>query len=74
MRSFTIHFGACDDGRVNSLPIQPESPGEALEPNWLPAPEGPFYVVMRLYGPTEEVLAGDWAPPPIEPQETGARD
>jgi hypothetical protein len=21
--SYTIHFGACDDGRVNCLPIQP---------------------------------------------------
>ena len=32
--------------------IQKDSPGgEAFEANWLPAPDGPFYCVMRLYGP-----------------------
>jgi hypothetical protein len=34
-----------------------------LEPNWLPAPDGPFYVVMRLYGPKEEALEGKWVAP-----------
>lgn len=57
-----------DDGSVTFY-IQSDSPGKDLEPNWLPAPDGPFYVVMRLYGPKEEVLAGAWAPPPIEPSE-----
>jgi len=57
-----------DDDSVTFY-IQSDSPGKDLEPNWLPAPDGPFYVVMRLYGPKEEVLAGAWAPPPIEPRE-----
>ncbi len=57
-----------DDGSV-TLYIQSDSPGKDLEPNWLPAPEGPFYAVMRLYGPKEEVLAGAWVPPPLEPGE-----
>jgi hypothetical protein len=57
-----------EDGSV-TLHIQAESPGDNLEPNWLPAPKGPFYVVMRLYGPTKEVLAGDWSPPSLEPKE-----
>jgi hypothetical protein len=56
------------DGSV-TLHIQAVSPGDNLEPNWLPAPKGPFYVVMRLYGPTKEVLAGDWSPPSLEPKE-----
>jgi hypothetical protein len=57
-----------DDGSVTFY-IQSDSPGEDLEPNWLPAPDGPFYAVMRLYGPKEEVLAGAWLPPPLEPGE-----
>lgn len=57
------------DGSI-TLHIQTKSPGDALEPNWLPAPEeGPFYIVMRLYGPTEEALAGTWTPPRIEAKE-----
>lgn len=34
--------------------------------NWLPAPEGDFNVMMRLYGPQEIVLNGTWTPPPIK--------
>ena len=50
------------DGSV-VLYLQSEAPPEALMPNWLPAPDGPFYAVMRLYLPTDEVLQGDWTPP-----------
>lgn len=42
-----------DDGSL-VLYIGKESPGEALEANWLPAPDGPFYLVLRLYGPGGE--------------------
>jgi hypothetical protein len=45
--------------------IAKDSPGKDLEPNWLPAPDGPFYLVMRLYGPEAEALDGTWAPPPL---------
>lgn len=45
--------------------IQKESPGKALEANWLPAPDGPFYSVMRLYGPEDEALSGNWVNPKI---------
>ena len=38
------------DGGV-TLVIQHASPGKGEEANWLPAPEGPFYLVMRLYWP-----------------------
>ena len=34
-----------------TLYIQHESPGAENEPNWLPAPSGPFFMVMRLYWP-----------------------
>ncbi|MBE9518831.1 MAG: DUF1214 domain-containing protein, partial [Bacteroidetes bacterium] len=45
--------------------LQHRSPGKALEANWLPAPEGPFSVVLRLYWPKEEALAGTWIIPEI---------
>jgi hypothetical protein len=53
-----------DDGSL-VLHISKESPGPELEPNWLPAPDGPFYMVMRLYGPEAQALDGTWPPPPL---------
>jgi hypothetical protein len=35
--------------------------------NWLPAPAGRFYLMLRLYIPAPEVLDGTWRPPAIEP-------
>ena len=34
--------------------------------NWLPAPEGDFYMLMRLYGPSNKVLDNQWTPPVIQ--------
>lgn len=48
-----------------TLYLQHESPGPSKEANWLPAPDGPMFVVMRLYLPKIAVLAGDWQAPPI---------
>ncbi|MCB0052748.1 MAG: DUF1254 domain-containing protein, partial [Caldilinea sp.] len=48
-----------DDGGITLL-IQNESPGQAREANWLPAPTGPFSVVMRLYWPQAAALEGKW--------------
>ncbi|TIQ23092.1 MAG: DUF1254 domain-containing protein [Mesorhizobium sp.] len=45
--------------------FQNESPGKDKEPNWLPAPKGPFVVYMRLYWPKEEALNGSWKQPPM---------
>jgi hypothetical protein len=58
------------DGSL-TLYIQHESPGKAKEANWLPAPNGPIYLVMRLYWPKEtppSILPpgeGTWKPPVI---------
>jgi hypothetical protein len=46
--------------------VSKESPGKDLEANWLTAPNGPFYLVMRLYGPEAEALSGDWKPPALK--------
>lgn len=51
------------DGSL-TLYIQKDSPGKDKESNWLPAPDGPIYLVMRLYWPKAE-------PPSILPPGTG---
>jgi hypothetical protein len=52
------------DGSL-TIYIQKDSPGKDKESNWLPAPNGPIYVAMRLYGPKEEALTGKWQPPAV---------
>jgi hypothetical protein len=50
------------DGSL-TLYIQKKSPGKDKEANWLPAPDGPFYAVYRVYMPGEAVLNGTWKKP-----------
>jgi hypothetical protein len=49
-----------------TLYLQADSPGKDREANWLPAPNGPFMAVMRLYWPKESALNGTWKQPPLE--------
>jgi hypothetical protein len=59
------------DGSL-TLFIQHQSPGPDKESNWLPAPNGPIYLVMRLYWPRPtppSVLPpgeGTWRPPGVK--------
>jgi hypothetical protein len=53
-----------DAERRLTLYIQKDSPGKDKESNWLPAPNGPIYLVMRLYWPKTE-------PPSILPPGEG---
>ncbi len=53
-----------DDGGITFY-LQNESPGKEKEPNWLPAPEAPFSVIMRLYWPKQEALDGTWKQPSV---------
>ncbi len=59
-----------EDGSL-TLHIQKDSPGPDKEANWLPAPDGPIYLVMRLYWPKTEAPSvlppgeGTWNPPAI---------
>ncbi|MEJ2634798.1 MAG: DUF1214 domain-containing protein, partial [Calditrichia bacterium] len=46
--------------------IQKDSPGGSKQSNWLPTPEGKFYVLMRLYWPEKTVRDGSWTPPQIK--------
>jgi hypothetical protein len=52
------------DGSV-TLYLQHDSPGEDLEPNWLPAPAGPFLAGLRLYGPSDRVQSDQWHMPDL---------
>jgi hypothetical protein len=45
------------DGSV-TLYLQTDSPGADKEANWLPAPPGPFYLILRNYAPVPEVATG----------------
>jgi hypothetical protein len=49
-----------------TLFVQNESPGKDKEANWLPAPKGPFFVILRLYRPKDEVVDGKWTAPPLK--------
>lgn len=59
------------DGSL-TLYIQNKSPGADKESNWLPAPSGPIYLVMRLYWPKTSppsilpVGDGSWQPPALK--------
>jgi hypothetical protein len=59
-----------EDGSL-TLYIQYKSPGKEKETNWLPAPNGPIYLVMRLYWPKTKAPSilpagtGSWSPPGI---------
>jgi hypothetical protein len=58
------------DGSLTLL-IQKESPGKENEANWLPAPNGPVYMLLRLYWPKTSQPSilppgqGTWLPPPV---------
>jgi len=64
----TDQFVREEDGSI-VFQIQKDSPGKEREANWLPAPDGPFYMVMRLYGPETEALEGSWTPPELLKQD-----
>lgn len=50
-----------------TLYVQNKAPGGERDRNWLPAPEGPFSVVLRLYWPKPDALNGSWkAPLPVK--------
>jgi hypothetical protein len=58
------------DGSVD-LYLQASNPGSDKESNWLPAPQGPFVLMLRLYWPNETsptILNGTWKPPAVQQQ------
>jgi hypothetical protein len=59
-------FKYSSDGSLTSY-VQKGSPGAAKEANWLPAPDGPFNAILKIYMPAPEVLEGTWKKPLMEP-------
>jgi len=59
------------DGSL-TLYLQQDPPGADKEANWLPAPDGPIYLAMRMYWPKTDppsvlpVGQGTWQPPALE--------
>jgi hypothetical protein len=59
----SFKYGA--DGSLTFY-VQKDSPGADKEANWLPAPNGPFYCIMRLYIPQPTMFNGQWRQPPLQ--------
>jgi hypothetical protein len=51
------------DGSID-IYIQNDKPSSTN--NWLPAPEGPFNLLLRIYWPDEKVINGQWMPSGIK--------
>jgi hypothetical protein len=58
-----------DPGGTIQIYAQAENPGADRESNWLPAPNGPFILMLKMYRPKERppsILDGTWKPPAVE--------
>jgi hypothetical protein len=53
------------DGSI-TIYFEAKSPGKEKEGNWLPAPDGPFWPILRTYGPGKSILDGTWTLPPVK--------
>ncbi len=51
-----------------TLYIQHDPPPGPLQANWLPTPNGPYALLLRVYGPTGNTMPGNhYVPPEIQP-------
>ena len=55
-----------EDGSL-TLYIGEDKPADELLSNWLPAPPGDFYLVIRAYFPKPALFQQTWQPPIVEP-------
>ena len=61
------HLKKNKDGSVDIV-VSASAPVKTRSPNWLPAPDGDFQLMLRLYAPKKDATDGGWAPPVIERQ------
>lgn len=52
------------DGSID-IYVSADAPARARQSNWLPAPQGPFELVLRLYAPLARATDGSWQPPAV---------
>lgn len=52
------------DGSI-TIPIQADPPQDDDAANWLPSPKGNFYIILRMYQPSEEILDGTFQLPQV---------
>jgi hypothetical protein len=52
------------DGSI-SIPIQHDEPRGQAKSNWLPAPKGNFFLVLRFYQPRKDLLDGSYPLPQL---------
>jgi len=65
--SYTPNLKYNKDGSI-TIAIARGRPKDTPEPNWLPAPKGPFNVMLRVYGPEGAVANDTYVPPAIQRQ------
>ncbi|MEO6090272.1 MAG: DUF1214 domain-containing protein [Umezawaea sp.] len=61
--SYTPDLQRNEDGSLTIWPAKTK-PEQAPAANWLPTPDGPFSVMLRVYGPTGNT-EGTYAPPAV---------
>lgn len=65
INSTTEGLAEDDDGGL-TITMQRDEPTDPKErANWLPTPDGSFYLALRLYWPKPAALNGEWNPPPV---------
>jgi hypothetical protein len=67
LNSTTLDSYKLDADGSLTLSISHDDPGPAKQSNWLPAPDGPFYCIFRVYLPGDTVLNGTWKKPAMQP-------
>lgn len=63
--SDTLGLKTNSDGSFE-VPLQHTQPNGAFAKNWLPTPDSPFYLILRLYQPNDEILSGTYQLPQVE--------
>lgn len=56
-----------EDGSLTLAFTHDEPSDPALRANWLPAPDGPFTVILRAYGGDESIVTGKYQVPSVQP-------
>ncbi|MEN8234934.1 MAG: DUF1254 domain-containing protein [Actinomycetota bacterium] len=54
-----------EDGPLTLVIQQDEPDTTEARANWLPAPDGPFYLILRMYWPKDDALDSTWTPPAV---------